>query len=87
MFCMSDVSDESITVQTSKEVVDDLDALAAATHRSRSEIVDQALRQFLDANAWQMERIRAGIEAAREGRVTPAEEVFAEIAARHGWRN
>jgi predicted transcriptional regulator len=78
---------EPITVKTSKGLVDEIDALAAATRRSRSEIVDQALRQYLDANAWQMERIKAGLTAAREGHVTPADEVFAEIAERHGWQN
>ncbi|MCH8489806.1 MAG: hypothetical protein LAT81_07735 [Oceanicaulis sp.] len=37
------------------------------------------------ANAWQMELIAEGIAAAREGKVIPAEEVFARIAAKHGW--
>jgi len=37
------------------------------------------------ANAWQLERIRQGIDAARDGRVRPAEDVFVDIAARHGW--
>jgi predicted transcriptional regulator len=30
-------------------------------------------------------RIKAGIADARDGRVQPAEEVFADIAAKHGW--
>jgi predicted transcriptional regulator len=33
-----------------------------------------------------MERIKAGLTAAREGRVRPADAVFADIAARHGFR-
>jgi predicted transcriptional regulator len=36
--------------------------------------------------AWQIERIRAGIVAAREGRMVPAEKVFAAIAEKHGWK-
>lgn len=76
---------EAITVRTSSEVVGEIDALAAATKQSRDFIIDQALRQYLDATTWQIEKIREGLAAAREGRVRPAEDVFAEIAAKHGW--
>lgn len=37
------------------------------------------------SQSWQMERIAKGIAAAREGKVIPAEEVFARIEAKHGW--
>lgn len=74
---------EPITIRTAK--VAEIDALASAMDRSRNYIVNQAIEQYLEANAWQMERITAGIEAARAGRVRPAEEVFAGIAAKHGW--
>lgn len=74
---------EPITVRTAK--LSEIDALAKATDRSRNDIVNQAIEQYLEANAWQMERISAGIDAAREGRVIPADEVFTGIAAKHGW--
>lgn len=74
---------EPITIRTSK--VAEIDALAEAMDRSRNYIVNQAIEQYLEANAWQMERIKEGIAAAREGRVVPADEVFAAIAAKHGW--
>jgi predicted transcriptional regulator len=74
-----------ITVRTAKETIEEIDALAIAMDRSRNYIVNQALQQYLEANAWQVERIKAGIADAREGRVQPAEEVFADIAAKHGW--
>lgn len=74
---------EPITIRTAK--VSEIDALASAMDRSRNYIVNQAIEQYLEANAWQMERITAGIEAARAGSVRPAEEVFAGIAAKHGW--
>jgi predicted transcriptional regulator len=76
---------KAITVDTSQDVLDEIDALAAVLDRSRSDIVAQALRQYLDANVWQVERIRDGIKAAREGQVRAAEDAFAEIAAKHGW--
>lgn len=74
---------EPITIRTAK--VAEIDALAGAMDRSRNYIVNQAIEQYLEANSWQMERIRDGIAAARDGKVTPAAEVFAGIAAKHGW--
>ena len=74
-----------ITIRAAKDMVHEIDALAAAMDRSRNYIVNQALRQYLDANAWQVERIRAGIAAANDGRVRPAGDVFGEIATKHGW--
>ena len=74
---------EPITIRTAK--VAEIDALAAAMDRSRNYIVNQAIEQYLEANTWQMERIEAGLTAAREGRVVDADEVFDGIAAKHGW--
>lgn len=74
---------EPITIRTAK--VAEIDALADAMDRSRNYIVNQAIEQYLETNAWQMERITDGIAAAREGKVTPAAEVFSGIAGKHGW--
>ena len=74
---------EPITIRTAK--VSEIDALARAMDRSRNYIVNLAIEQYLESNAWQMERIEAGITAAREGRVRPADEVFDRIAAKHDW--
>ena len=76
---------EPITVRVAKDMIADVDALAAVMDRSRNYVVVQALEQYLAANAWQIERIADGIAAAREGRVLPADNVFADIASRHGW--
>jgi predicted transcriptional regulator len=80
-----DRSTEPITVRAGKEIVSAIDALAAATDRSRNYVVNQALEQYVAANAWQIERIKAGLAAADEGRVRSADEVFGDIAAKHGW--
>jgi len=76
---------EPITVRAAKDVIANVDALAAAMDRSRNYVVVQALEQYLAANAWQVERIADGIAAAREGRIVPAEDVFSGIASKHGW--
>ncbi|GGF55523.1 hypothetical protein GCM10007301_13960 [Azorhizobium oxalatiphilum] len=75
-----------ITIRATQDTVDEIDALAAATDRSRDDIVNQAIRQYLEANTWQAERIESGLAAARDGRVIPAAEVYAAIAAKHGWK-
>ncbi len=76
---------EPITIRATKQTVSEIDAIAASMERSRNYVVNQALRQYLETNAWQLARIRQGIDAAREGRVRPAQEVFASIAEKHGW--
>jgi hypothetical protein len=46
---------EPITIRTDKVAA--IDALASAMERSRNYVVNQAIEQYLEANAWQMERI------------------------------
>ena len=75
-----------ITIRAAKAMVGEIDALAAAMDRSRNYIINQAIQQYLDANAWQADRIKAGFAAASDGRVRPAEDVFNDIAAKHGWK-
>ena len=75
-----------ITIRTDKQMVNAIDALAGAMDRSRNYVVNQAIQQYLDANAWQVERIKEGLADAKAGRVFPADEVLAEIAAKHGWQ-
>lgn len=75
-----------ITIRTDKQMVNAIDALAGAMDRSRNYVVNQAIQQYLDANAWQVDRIQEGLADAKAGRVFPADEVLAEIAAKHGWQ-
>jgi predicted transcriptional regulator len=82
----SDTPSEPITVRIRKQTVSEIDALAASMDRSRNYIVNEAIRQYLDANRWQIERIKEGVAAARAGQVKPAEQVYAEIAAKFGWK-
>lgn len=75
-----------ITIRTDKQMVNAIDALAGAMDRSRNYVVNQAIQQYLDANAWQVDRIKEGLADAKAGHVFPANEVFAEMAAKHGWQ-
>ena len=80
-----DEGTEPVTIRASKDLLSRIDALAVATDRSRNEVVDDALRLLLEANDWQIARIEEGLAAARDGRVRPAEDVLAELAAKHGF--
>jgi predicted transcriptional regulator len=51
---------EPITVRTAKQIVSEIDALAAAMDRSRNDVVNQALRHYLETSAWQVERTQGG---------------------------
>ncbi|WP_297775859.1 ribbon-helix-helix protein, CopG family [uncultured Roseovarius sp.] len=75
-----------ITIRAAKEMVSEIDSIAHALARSRNYVINQALQQYLEANAWQVERIKEGIADARADRVHPAEDVHDEIAAKHGFR-
>lgn len=75
-----------ITIRAARETVNEIDALAAAMDRSRNYVINQAIRQYLENQAWQIERIEAGLADARDGRVEPADEVFDAVARKHGWK-
>jgi predicted transcriptional regulator len=78
-------STSPITIRTGKDTVERIDAVAGVMERSRNYVVNQAIEEYLAAHTWQIERIQAGLEDARAGRVVPADEVFAKIRAKYGW--
>ena len=74
---------EAFTVRTDGETAHRLNALASRLDRSRNYLVNQALKEYLEAHAWQIEKIQEGIEAADSGQVIAHEEVMAEFADDH----
>jgi len=62
------MSKEAFTVRTESKKVKQLDQLANKMERSRNYIVNQAIDNLLEVQAWQTERVREGIKAANEGR-------------------
>jgi predicted transcriptional regulator len=77
---------DPMTVRTDKKTISEIDAIAKTLDRSRNYVVNQALQQFLETNAWQLARIEEGLKDASAERVRPAEDVFADIATKHGWK-
>lgn len=74
-----------ITVRPNRKSLKTLDALAKAMARPRSQLVNEAIDQFVETNAWQIERIEAGLADAKAGRVVSANALFGKIAKKHGW--
>jgi predicted transcriptional regulator len=73
---------EPITIRTSKDVVSQIDALAAGMDRSRNYVVNQAIQQYLAYHHVLHQKIEQGLNEAKEGRLTAAEDVMAEIRSR-----
>jgi predicted transcriptional regulator len=65
----------AFTVRLDETTLAELDQLAKKTERSRSWLVTQAVQDYVALNAWQMEKIEAGIAAADRGDFASDEEV------------
>lgn len=59
---------EAFTVRADNKQVEKLDELAKLNDRSRNYLVNEAIGQYLDLHAWQLEQVKIGILAAEEGR-------------------
>jgi RHH-type transcriptional regulator, rel operon repressor / antitoxin RelB len=67
----------TMTIRLEDEVKDRLDRLAESTHRSKSFLAAEAIRQFVESNEWQIGEIQAGIEEADAGDFASDAEVSA----------
>ena len=65
----------TITLRISDDTNAALDALAAATERSKSYVALRAIDQYIELNTWQLDAIRSGIADADAGRLIEHEEV------------
>ena len=62
------MSTEAFTIRSDSTKIKKIDQLANKLDRSRNYLVNQAIEQYLDINAWQIQQIKQGIKAADEGR-------------------
>jgi len=70
------------TVRIPPEKQRQLHALAQVLDRSRNWVVSNAIDQYLDVQAWQIEQIRHGVEEADRGELVSHEEVSTEAHAK-----
>ncbi len=57
----------TMTIRLEPELKDRLDGLAEATHRSKSFLAAEAIREFIDLNEWQIQEIKSAIKEADNG--------------------
>jgi predicted transcriptional regulator len=57
----------TITIRLEEEVKDRLDRLAESTHRSKSFLAAEAIREFVENNEWQIAEIRTALKEANAG--------------------
>ena len=72
---------EAFTVRAESDIVHQLDHLADSLDRSRNYLVNQALKEYLEQHAWQIEKITQGIAAADRGELVDHDNVMKEMEA------
>lgn len=70
---------EAFTVRTESDIVHRLDFLADTLDRSRNYLVNQALKEYLEQHAWQIDKIIQGIAAADRGELVDHDVVMKEM--------
>ena len=70
-----------LNIRIAPETLQRLDAIAAATRRSRSFIANEALEAWISREIELIEDIRIGLEEARAGKGIPHEEAMRRIDA------
>ena len=73
----------TINVRVPEDLYSQLEALAAATTRSKSFLTIEALKSYLQSEAWQIQDIQEGIQEADAGQFASAEEV-STVFAKYG---
>jgi predicted transcriptional regulator len=73
----------SVSFRTRKAQIDQLDQLARQQRRDRTQLIEEAIEQYLELEHLQLARIDEGIAAADRGEFATEEEVQAEFAR---WR-
>ncbi|WP_297477145.1 ribbon-helix-helix protein, CopG family [Ferrovum sp.] len=69
----------TLTMRVPVKLKEQLEKLADATHRSKSYLAGEAIRQYLDIEAWQIAEIQLAIEEADANDFATIEEVDATV--------
>jgi predicted transcriptional regulator len=71
----------TITVRTDTEISAKIAALAQVMDRSRNWVIEEALKQYIETQAWQIEGIKEAQAALAQGEGIPFEDVMDEMGA------
>ena len=69
----------TLTMRVPVKLKEQLEKLADATHRSKSYLAGEAIRQYLDIEAWQIAEIQLAIKEADANDFATIEEVDATV--------
>ena len=72
----------TITIRTDPQIEEQLTAVAKAMERSRNWVIEEALKQYLATQAWQIEGITQAQLSLAEGEGIPFESVMADLQAK-----
>lgn len=72
----------NLNFRTEEATREAIDKLAASIDRDRSWVINQAVKEYLDDNAWHIEHIMEGIRDVEAGRTVSLEESKAKVYAR-----
>ena len=67
----------TMTVRLEDDIKERLDILAEATHRSKSFLAAEAIREFVELNEWQIQETRTALAEANAGDFAGENEVRA----------
>ncbi len=70
---------EAFTVRTDPDIVHQLDHMADSLDRSRNYLVNQAIKEYLQTHAWQIEKVTQGMAAADRGELVEHDQLMLEI--------
>ncbi|VAW67076.1 Prevent host death protein, Phd antitoxin [hydrothermal vent metagenome] len=67
----------TMTIRLKPELKSRLDKLASVTHRSKSFLAAEAVREFIELNEWQIQELKTAIKEADAGDFASDQEVGA----------
>jgi len=74
------VSSRTITIRTESDTVEKISSIAQAMDRSRNWVIEDALKQYIDQQAWYLEGIQQAQKSLGAGQGIPHEEIMLEIS-------
>ena len=75
------MGNQTITIRAESDTVEKISSIAQAMDRSRNWVIEDALKQYIDQQAWFIEGIQKAQRSLAEGKGIPHEEVMTEISA------
>ncbi len=67
----------TMTIRLQPEIKSRLDKLSVTTHRSKSFLAAEAVREFIEVNEWQIEEVQKAVNEAEAGDFASDQEVSA----------